>query len=144
MKSEISSINDNIETTHSNKRMKNFKEDSLIHLKRKKKFESKIKQIKNFVPILKPKKSLLKPLPLQLNPEPFEKIKFHIISCGKKYKESENSSIDSNDFDEILSSSEDSSFDYCSSKKVEIETFKKDYSTSDKSPVISNNDENSY
>jgi hypothetical protein len=83
MKSEISSINDNIETTHSNKRMKNFKEDSLIHLKRKKKFESTIKQIKNFVPILKPKKSFLKPLPLQLNPEPFEKIKFHIISCGK-------------------------------------------------------------
>ena len=128
MKSENSSINYNIETTHSNKGMKNFKEDSLINLKRKKKFESK--QIKNFVPVLKPKKALLKPLPLQLNPEPFEKQKFNIFSCGKKYQDSENSSIDSNDFDDIMSSSEDSSFDYCSSKKVDIETFKKDHSTS--------------
>ena len=141
MKSEVSSINDNMEIIQSAKRNKNFKKDSELLSKKNTKIELNIKKIKNFVPVLKPKKSLIKPSPLQLNPESFKKMKLNIIAGCKKFKESENISLDSSDYDDILSS-EDSYFS--SSKTDEIETLKKDYSTIDTSPIMSFNDDNSY
>ena len=141
MNSEVSSINDNMEIIQSAKRNKNFKEDSEFLSKKNTKIELNIKKIKNFVPVLKPKKSLIKPSPLQLNPESFKKVKLNIIAGCKKFKESENISLDSSDYDDILSS-EDSYFS--SSKTDEIETLKKDYSTIDTSPIMSFNDDNSY
>lgn len=141
MKSEVSSINDNMEIIQSAKRNKNFKEDSELLSKKNTKIELNIKKIKNFVPVLKPKKSLIKPSPLQLSPESFKKMKLNIIAGCKKFKESENISLDSSDYDDILSS-EDSYFS--SSKTDEIETLKKDYSTIDTSPIMSFNDDNSY
>lgn len=143
MKSEISTLNTIRQKFNSTQILKPFKEDDLINSNKKKTDKLNQNSIKNFVPVIKPKKALIKPTPLQLNPEPFhKKTKLQIILCNKKYKESQNISFDSYDYDEI-SSSYDS--DYSSSEEInekEIEKLNKDYSTSDKSPKIKYKGEN--
>jgi len=91
MKSKIPTLNIVRQKMYSTKILKCFKEDNLINSNKKKTDKLNIHFIKNFVPVIKPKKALIKPTPFQLNPEPLhKKTKLQIILCNKKYKESQN------------------------------------------------------
>ena len=143
MKSKIPTLNTVRRKIYSTKILKRFKEDDLINSNKKKTDKVNKNFIKNFVPVIKPKKALIKPTPLQLNPEPLhKKTKFQIILYNKKYKESKNISFDSYDYDDISSSIDSEFFSSEEINEKEIEKLNKDYSTEDKSPKIKYKDEN--
>ena len=143
MKSKIPTLNTVRQKIYSTKILKRFKEDDLIYSNKKKTDKLNINFIKNFVPVIKPKKALIKPTPFQLNPEPLhKKTKLQIILCNKKYKESQNISFDSYDYDDISSSIDSEFFSSEEINEKEIEKLNKDYSTEDKSPKIKYKDEN--
>ena len=143
MKSKIPTLNTVRRKIYSTKILKRFKEDDLINSNKKKTDKLNINFIKNFVPVIKPKKALIKPTPLQLNPEPLhKKTKFQIILYNKKYKESQNISFDSYDYDDISSSIDSEFFSSEEINEKEIEKLNIDYSTEDKSPKIKYKDEN--
>lgn len=127
MKSELSYSRKNLLFKYNTKFFKEdqieSKESNLIN----------INQIKNFVPIIKPKKAHIRPTPFQLNPE--EPLKKITLLCNKKFKESFNNSCKYLDEDDLASSNSDLSSTEKESKN-ETENLQKDFSSNEKSPIF--------
>ena len=135
MKSDIITLKQNIKCKTF---LKHFKEDNLISLNQKKIRKSSLILIKKFVPVIKPKKSFIKPTPFQLNPESSNKnLKYKIFSRNKN---AENINVDS--CSDSMSSFDCSDFS-CSQEENENEigNDKNDFSTQDKSPIFKFKDE---
>ena len=128
MESNISTSKRNMKC---NTFVKRFKEDNLIPSNQKKVRKSSINSIKRFVPVIKPKKSFIKPTPFQLNPESSNKnLKYKIFSYNKN---SENIDFDSPNTDSLSSFY---SSDYEQGNENERGKNKNDFSTENKSPIF--------
>ena len=64
--------------------MKPYKEDQFIQPQSKKPKKDSLYPIKNFVPVIRPKKAFRRPSPLQLNPDSFEESESHKKNLTKK------------------------------------------------------------
>ena len=136
MESDISTLKQNMKC---NTFVKHFKEDNLIPSNQNKNRKLSINPIKKFVPVIKPKKSFIKPTPFQLNPESSKRSsKYKIFSRSKN---TENINFDSFNADS-LSSFDCSDFSNTEEEdEIEIEENKNDISTEDKSPIFKFKDE---
>ena len=73
-----------IKNNHFNHFMKPYKEDQLIQSQSRKPKKVSLYPIKNFVPVIRPKKAFRKPSPFQLNPDSFDQNESHKKNSPKK------------------------------------------------------------
>ena len=81
MEDVFSSLIKNNNFTHF---MKPYKEDQLIQAQSRKPKKSSSYPIKNFVPVIRPKKAYRKPSPFQLNPDSFDQKESNKKNSPKK------------------------------------------------------------
>jgi len=124
MESEFSFIRQNLPFKYNGKY---YKEDLLESKK------SNLNTIKNFVPVIKPKKAHRRPTPFHLNPEESLKKKFYV---KKNFKESFINSFKFIDKDDLASSKCSDLSSTEKESKNEIENLPKDYSSNEKSLIF--------
>ena len=111
---------------------KPFKEDKFIEPENKNSQKTNIYPIKNFIPVIKPKKANRKPSPLKLNQDSFDENINDKIDLLNNNINNPNKVLSEKD---DLTSSDNSDFSSSQKYNIETENSKKDFSKDDKSSV---------